>query len=335
MKRTALLFGLALATPALAGPKQSSFTPTAYQYPITRISLFKADYSGEQVLYQCTGAADACLIDVTSPASIQTIEDAAKSVALEPGVYAYLQLQSCPAGTTGMDTMTVRVQGSVTFGEDVYNTNEAATGGMALGGVAEPASIALGCGGAHAALTEPLVVTAGSEQTLTLLVDLTNVNWTDSMVSSGMGGCRSANGTGQGLCTTFPFIVPYLGAGNPTFERYLVSHLKNEGIPALSDANASVAFAVDPAGTVFYIGVSPFYSQTSPSGYDPDKGGPDYNTSTRTFSTNADGSIAFQTGGSIEDNRAGFTAFQRTSHDGTCKNEGAASSTWVYHAFKQ
>jgi hypothetical protein len=335
MNKIALLIGIGVSSVALAGATQSSFTPTAYQYPITKISLFKADSTGEQVLYQCAGAtSDDCLIDVTSDSSIQTIEDAAASVQLEPGTYTSLHLASCPAGTSGSDVMNVKVQGSVQLSAGLFTTNETAVGGMVLAGTPELATIPLGCGGAVVNLIAPLVVTAGSSQTLTLLIDLTHVTWTDANAVN-IGGCRTDNGAGQDLCTTFPFIVPYLGSGTPTFERYLISHLSGAGTPLLVDANASVSFAVDSDNSVFYVEGAPYYSETSPSSYDAAKGGPDYFASTRVFSTNSDGSIAFQTGGSVEDNRVGFTAFQRNTHTGTCKNEEPASPVWNYQAFKE
>ena len=338
MKRIVLLSAV-VASAAFAGPTQASFTPTSYQYPITRISLFKADYTGEQVLYRCEavdgGAPVDCLVDVTSPMSIKAIEDAAQNLAIDPGEYTQVVLSSCAPGIGGSETIEVKVSGTVSVGSQTFSTSTAADGGMAEGSVAEPTSIRLGCGGARAVLATPLVVAAGTNQTLTLMVDLTNVTWTDAMASGGMGGCKADNGPGQDICTAFPFIVPFVGAGAPTFERYLISHSASSTMPAIEDANAYVNLAVDDADHVFYVAVAPYYSATSPGGGDPMKGGPDYNTSTRTLSTNADGSIAFQTGGDVNDNRVGFPAFQRSTHVGVCKNEGAASPSWNYQAFKQ
>ncbi len=321
---------------AFAGPTQSSFTPTGYKYPITRISLFKADSTGEQVLYQCSGTTSAdCLVDVTSPVSIAAIEESAAKLLIEPGTYAYVRLQSCPAGTTGQDTMNVEVMGSVSLSTQTFNTSSTSAGGMAADGSPEFTSVSLGCGGAVVQLIEPLIVTAGSEQTLTLLIDLTHVTWTDANASSGMGGCKSDNGAGQDICTTMPFIIPYVGAGEPTFERYLVSHLAGAGTPELADANGAVNVAVDAASRVFYVGVSPYLSETSASPGDGIKGGPDYNTTTRMLSVNTDGTLSFQTGGDITDDRVGFTAFQRSTHTGTCKDEGLSSPIWNYKAYRQ
>jgi len=321
---------------AWAGPGQASFTPTAYRYPISRISLFKADSSGEQVLYQCAGATAAeCLVDVTSPASVAIIEDAARALAIEPGTYAFLQMNSCPAGTSGSDTMKVQVKGSVIVGGQLFTTSSTADAGMALGGQPELTEITFGCGSARVQLLEPLVVTANSSQTLNLLVDLTKVTWTDANASPGMGGCKADGSTAQDVCTSMPFIVPYVGSAPPTFERYLVAHSATAGVMTVDDANASVNFAVDADRHVFYVSVAPYYSETSPGGGDPAHGGPDYNTSTRSFSANADESIAFQTGGSSIDNRVGFTGFERRSHAGVCKNEASTAAAWQYQAFMQ
>ena len=332
--------GLLVSTPAAhAGATQSSFTPTGYQYPIMSIQLAKADGSGAQQLYTCSGATAAdCLVDLADPTALATITAAATDVAIDEGEYTQLRLSTCPAGTTGSDTMTVQVQGAVTVGADSFNTDDSALGGMSASGTPGFAAVPLGCGGAVVQLLQPLDVTAGSTQTLTLLVDLTDIVWTDANVPNpGPGGCRSdGDPTGQDLCTTIPKVVPYLGDGAPTFERYLVSHLADStGTPALADANAAVSLAVDENSEVFYVIVQPWYSITSPSEADAAKGGPDYNASVRTFSKNADGSIAFQSGGDAMDNRAGFPAFQRMTHEGTCKNELPTSPTWYYQAFLQ
>jgi hypothetical protein len=132
-----------------------------------------------------------------------------------------------------------------------------------------------------------------------------------------------------------PFIVPYVGSAAPTFERYLVAHSSDGGVVTADDANASVNFAVDADDHVFYVSVAPYYSETSPGGGDPNHGGPDYNASTRSFSANSDGGIAFQTGGGVMDNRVGFPNFERRSHAGVCKNETAMAPTWHYQAFMQ
>ena len=324
---------------ARAGATQSSFTPTGYQYPIMNIQIAKADGSGAQSLYTCSGATAAdCLVDLADPDALAAVAAQATDIEIEEGDYTQLRLSTCPAGTSGSDTMTVKVQGAVDVGGTSFNTDDTAGGGMSASGTPGFADLSLGCGDAVVQLLQPLSITAGSTQTLTLLVDLTDIVWTDANVPNpGPGGCRSdGDPTGQDLCTAVPKVVPYLGSGTPTFERYLISHLADpSGVPALEDANAAVSLAVDESGEVFYVILQPWYSPTSPSEYDAAKGGPDYNTTVRQFSKNSDGSIAFQSGGDAMDNRAGFPAFQRATHQGMCKNELDSSPEWYYQAFLQ
>ena len=202
-------------------------------------------------------------------------------------------------------------------------------------GSPEFTEVTLGCGQISLSLLEPIVVEAGSDLNLSLLVDLTDMVWTDQGASPGMGGCKADGAALQDLCTTMPNVVPYVGSGTPHLERYLISHLSDTGEPALEDANAAVNLAVDEDDEVFWVLVQPYYSPNSPSWVDAEKGGADYNTQVRTFSTNEDGSIAFQTGGSVEDDRVGFQSFARADHDGICKNEDPTSPEWTYRAFEQ
>jgi hypothetical protein len=44
--------------------------------------------------------------------------------------------------------------------------------------------------------------------------------------------------------------------------------------------------------------------------------------------------VQLPTGGSVEDNRVGFT-HERATHNGVCKNEDSASPEWNYWAFEQ
>ncbi len=321
-----------------AAANQASFTPTGYQYPIMKISIMKADSTDEQSLYQCTGTTSAeCLIDVTDPTALAAITTAATGVAIRIGTYTQIRLSNCPAGG-GMTV--IQVKGSATIAETVHSTSSTAASGMvvAAASAAEFTTIPWACGGAIVNLLNPLTVTEGGANSLSLVIDLTHSFWTTTSVS-GMGGCKAQTDVStQGVCGVMPAIVPYFGAGSPTFERYLVSHLSGSGAPALADANAAVNIAINATGNAFWVGVQPYYSETSPTvGVDATTGGPDYNAGTRTLSTNDDGTIiAFQTGGSAVDNRVGFTAFQRvTTHTGTTKNESTAAPTWNYQAYLQ
>lgn len=320
---------------AVAGTTQQSFTPSSYMYPLMKIAVAHADYTGEVALYECEGAAPAdCLVDLADPTALAALSAQAQDVELNEGEYTQVTLTMCPAGTSGSDTTLVSIAGSVVVDETTYVTNAAAAGGMAEGDTPELTDVSLGCGRIGLTLIEPLVVTAGAELSLSLLVDLTDMVWTDQNATN-MGGCKTDGSALQDICTTMPNVVPYVGSGTPNLERYLISHLSEAGEPALEDANAAVNLAVDGEGRVFWVLVQPYYSATSANWMDAVKGGGDYNTQMRTVSTNEDASIAFQTGGSIEDDRVGFASFERADHDGICKNEDPASPEWHYRAFKQ
>ena len=330
IKIATFLFILLCFQNSFSGTSQQSFKPTSYKYPIMQIDISKTDGSGSQTLYKCSGATPTdCLVDMADATSLATIEAAAQNVAIAAGDYTKLKLSNCPAGSSGTTTTTIQVTGSVLVGSTTYTTSSTAAGGMQTGGTPQATSITWGCGGASVTLSTPISVTAGSSQSLSLIVDLTNAVWTDANASAGMGGCKSDSGALQDICGAVPLIVPYFGSGTPTYERYLVSH-STSGSPVQANANAQVNFAVDPNGAVFWVGVQPYFSPTSTTT------GPDYNTSTRTLATNSDNTISFQTGGSSDDNRVGFTAFQRaTTHTGTCKNELTSSATFNYTAYKQ
>ena len=334
---------MALNCTSWAGTNQKSFTPSKYKYPIMEIDLLKVDQTDTQILYKCPGATPAdCLVNMadSSDAGYAAITKAAQNVSIKAGTYTQLKLWNCTANTPGTNTTTMIVQGSVLVGAGATPMVTGATG-VSAGATPSDTTITWGCGGPLVTLPTPLVVATGSTQTLSLLVDLTNALWTDPAASAGMGGCFAGTGGAQGICGAVPAIVPYIGTGTATFERYLIAHATTNTLAAsltLAKANAEINLAIDPNGEVFYVGGQPYFSETSPATPDTSNGGPDYNAGTRVFSKNADGSIAFQTGGSLIDNRAGFTAFKRASDNvgtGTCKNESATATTWYYSSFKQ
>ena len=328
--RTALAIALGfIAVRAEAGAGQASFTPTSYKYPVMRISIAMADGTNDQALYTCPNATpEECMLDLGDAASLSVIETAAAAVAIREGTYTHISLSNCPIGTPNSAMTSIEVTGTADVGGSLFHTSATAVGGMSLTGSVEATSIPWACGGANVELHTPLVVAEGSMQQLSLLVDLTYAVWSDASASPGLGGCKSDGGAGQDICGSFPLVVPYVGTGTPTFERYLISHAAS-GTAIFADANAAVNMGIDPSGEVFYIGDQPFYSATSTND------GPDYFAGVRTFSKNTDGSIAFQAGGSEEDHRVGFTAFERATHTGTCQNEGAGATVWSYQAFKQ
>ncbi|MDH4201215.1 MAG: hypothetical protein OEV66_12710 [Spirochaetia bacterium] len=324
-----------------AGGSQASFTPTGYKYPVMKISIAQAGGLGEQVLYQCTGTTSAsCMVDMADPTALAAIGTAAANASIEAATYTTINLYTCPDGSSGTSLTTISVMGTVSAGAVAggpFSTSATAAGGMLTGSTPEFTNITWACSTKSITMTTPFTVTAGSTQTLTLLVDLTNSVWTDANASPGMGGCKSDGGALQDICGVMPFIIPYFGTGTPTYERYLVAH--NTVTPVAGDENGGVNLAIDPNGSVFYAGVQPYFSATSANPANATNGGPDYNASTRTLGINADGSIAFQTGANAVDNRVGFTTFMRTAvtvtHTGQCKNEASGATVWNYLATRK
>jgi len=107
---------------------------------------------------------------------------------------------------------------------------------------------------------------------------------------------------------------------SPTCELCLVAQISS-GTAAAADANGGLNIAIDENSKVFYVGGSTILQRNLCRRSQYYDRRPGYNITIRTLSTNADGTIAFQTGSSASDNRVGFTAFQRTTHTGTTKNE--------------
>ena len=329
------LFSITLVnTLALAGTGEKSFTPTGYRYPIMKIAIAEENSQNMQNLYTCPGSTPAeCMVDLSDQSALDAIQAQAQNVEIRIGTYTELVLNNCPAGTTGSNLTAIQVKGSVSAGGISYRTSTNETSGLSVGGAEEFTEIPWGCAGAALKLITPVVVAENSAQALTLNVDLTNVLWTVPN-SALQGGCKGIL-QGRGVCSAAPVVVPFVGTGTSTFERYLMSHRSDSATPDVADVNAAVNLVVDPNGEVYYVIVQPYFSETSPSTADALKGGPDYNTTTRSYTKNSATSVSFQTGGSVEDNRVGFADFKRETHLGTCKNEQASAQVWNYRAIKQ
>lgn len=320
-----------------------SFTPTGVKIPIMKISIAREDGTGEQILYQCASSTEAdCLVDLTDQAALDTLAAAANAAEIEPGSYRTIALSTCSFGDEKTD---VYLKGSFTASSVTYLTDsdEGSDDGIKQSGSVEFTKITnWGCAGKTINLPKALVVAAGETVDLTVVVDNTFAAFSTPGTSPGMGGCKApAGGLSRGVCLTYPALLPYVGVGTPTMERYKVAHhASNVGSIVDNKANAIVIVAADEAGTPLMAYGRPFYSETS-AGWSSNTsapsdavfGGPNYGNETdvASFTVNSDGTIKFFQGDAENDTHSAvFSAFQRADHTGTVSTHGGTN--WKYHA---
>ena len=78
--QTRLLSILFLLCPsiALAASGDGSITPTSYKIPILKVSMSKANFTNEQILYQCpAGTIAGCMVDVADDNALAALSAAA------------------------------------------------------------------------------------------------------------------------------------------------------------------------------------------------------------------------------------------------------------------
>jgi hypothetical protein len=324
--------------------------------------------NNEQVLYQCSGStAAACLVDLTSQTALDQISAVAQGVSVDQGTYNILSLYSCPDGSSGSDTTTVYVKGQFTTNGTTYYTDP--TNILNTSGNPDFTPIAnWGCSTHSIILANPVTVgTASTTPTptasttplptvaldlpLTVLVDATYMANSIPTTSGGEGGCVAPSGGGRGICVNIPAVIPYAGTGTATSQRFLLAH-NSASQSAVSDSQANAIVIVPSAGGIpLSVFAGPYFSSTSVPGgpnltscyntsncssINPVTSGPTYNTSTQiqSFTVNADGSIAFIQGGSLDTNAGVFTDFQLQTHYGIVKSQDGTES-WYYHAVQQ
>jgi hypothetical protein len=341
-----------LGSLAFAGAGEGSLTPTSFKIPILKVSIAKSDDTEEQSLYECPAATIAgCMVDVTDTTALDAITALASEKSIREGTYHKLNIFTCPTGSTGSDTTVVKATGSVVINGTTYYTETAGSNGVssALTSAEETEIDTLGCATVSVTPATPITVTAGASQTLTLTVNLSNILYTTPNTSPGQGGCKAPAGGGQrGLCTNFPFVIPYLGTGTVTTEKYYIanSSTNNASSLAVTDANGQVLLAVDPDGKVFYVSTLPYFSHTSPATSSGTNGGNsmlyaisrvDQNDPSLGLEFSYDSTantVSFLTGGSLDLNGFGVDGFQRVTHTGVTKPR-TGGTAWYYKAFKQ
>lgn len=348
---------LSLVSLALAGPGEVSFTPTGLRLSIMRISLSATSEAGqpmsEQVLYTCPHATEAeCLVDVTNQAELDAIAAQAAAASVQVGTYDRVSLNLCAAGKNGMMPAPGFIRGmfhvpseNKSYVTDPDPENVTGVREVGDGGDAGADYAAIGnwsCNTKTVKLHDPLVVVEKTVTPVTVVMDAKLIAFSTPHVSPGMGGCRGvANGQARGICVSYPSIFPLVGDVNPELDRFTLSHHRSD--PDLIDdakANAYVVVARgSDAGAPFTAFVRPFYSDSSPPPTqsaigDPIFGGPGYfgDTNVATFTVNADGSIAFETGGSLDDGAAIFHAFKPEDHKGVVYTRDNVK--WQYHAIQ-
>lgn len=351
----ALLTSLTSASLVLASSGEVSFTPTGLSLSIMSITLWATSEAGQplsqQVLYTCPHATEAeCMVDVTDQSALDAIAAQAATAKVQAGTYDSISLDLCAAGKNGLTPVPGFVRGvfNVTSEGKTYATEADASNVTGLkevvaGDDAGAEFAAIGqwtCKQKTVMLPAPMEVKAGTITPVTVVMDAKLIAFSTPNVSPGMGGCRGeANGQARGFCVSYPSIFPLASDKVPELDRFLVAHHRTD--PALIDdakANGYVVIARDAdGGTPLTAFVRPYYSETSASptqsmNGDSTYGGPAYfgETIVPSFRVNPDGSVAFMTGGSLDDNSAVFANFKIADHVGVVDTRDAGS--WHYHA---
>jgi hypothetical protein len=353
MKLTLTLLALlgfisfSLATAAHADTGDGSLTPTSYKIPIMKVSISKSDGTDEQTLFSCaTDVPDNCMLDLNDTTVLDAITAAAGTKSIKVGSYTKINISTCPS--SGNASINVKATGSLDIGGTTWRTEDSINGVSTAIGTAQETTIAWACSTVTVNPTQPIEVTEGGTNTLTLTVNLSNVMYTAAATSPGAGGCKAPVGGGRGLCTNFPFVIPYVGAGTVTTERYLVAFDSvNATALAVADANGQIQLAIDPSGNVFYAGTSPYLSNTSPSGVSATHGGNGMNyalsrvsqtdpSQGMQFSYDATANtVAFKVGGSLDAQSFGVTGFQRVTTQTGQTAPKTGGTVWQFKAFKQ
>jgi hypothetical protein len=350
-----LASSITFASLAIASPGEVSFTPTGLRLSVMRITLSATNDGGnasnEQVLYSCAHATEEeCLVDVTSQTELDALAAAAGSRPVDVGTYDTVTLDLCAAGKGGDTRAPGYVRGSFTVASEGKTYATAADPAIAaglrevdVGGDAGAEFAAIGmwsCGQKIVKLSVPMTVTRAAVTPLTVVMDAQFIAFSTPFVSPGMGGCRGVpDGQSRGVCVSYPSIFPLVGELNPSLDRFLVAHHRTDPL-AIDDsqANAYVVVAREKeGGTPVTAFVRPYYSETSAAAItaavpDPMRTGPGYfgETLVGSFHVNADGSVAFVTGGSLDPSSAIFPSFQIADHVGIVETREAG--TWNYHA---
>ncbi len=325
-----------------------SFTPTSFKLPIMKITIAKSDGTEEQNIYKCAAATEAeCLVDLADQAALDALATAAGKAAVREGAYERISLYTCADGASGTTATVAYVTGTAEFQGQTWRSDATAESGVDSSGTGAPAETQVGnwsCATKNVLLKPAATVVKDAEIQLSVVVDNTFAAQFGTAISSGKGGCKTVGDSGDGICVTYPALLPFVGAEAATMKRFVVTHHEADAVAdAVFDdakANALVLVGTDAAGKGFMSMGREYYSETSAqptnntgAPLDATYGGPTYITSTdfETFVANADGSIAFEQGGSEDANAAVFTAFKLEAHEGTVTTKDG-DNIWSYRA---
>jgi hypothetical protein len=325
-----------------------SFTPTSFKLPIMKITITKSDGSDEQNIYKCANDTEAeCLVDLADQTALNAVATTAGKASIRVGEYERLSLYTCAEGASGTTSTIAYVTGSATFQTQNWRTDSTAATGIDKSGTGTASETQVGnwaCSTKNVLLKPAATIAADTEIKLSIVVDNTFAAQFGTLISSGKGGCKTEGSSGDGLCVTYPAILPYVGSDAAVMKRFLITHHEADTVAAAAfddtKANALVLVGTDAAGKGFMALGRELYTETSAqptnnegAALDLTYGGPTYITSTNfaTFVANANGSIAFEQGGTEDANAAVFTEFKLEAHEGLVKTKNEAN-TWSYRA---
>jgi hypothetical protein len=265
------VLALLIPTRALAAPGEGSFAPSSVIAPISRIYLASGTGTDAKqvVLYECTGSAAECAVDLADQAALDKLF--AKPVSVPVGSYDTIGINCVSA--------TMRVKGTVDLGAlperpGAPSAPAATYRTVAAGGITsapgEPEYVDIATMGCipHVRLPKPLEVREGEVVDLSAVFTLRDVAWARaSATASDFGNCII--GSGGVVCIAFPTLVIFPTAGQVRIEAYLVSEIigaVREDAPVAEHrdrAGAQILFLVGADGEPFGGWLRPYYSQTS------------------------------------------------------------------------
>ena len=321
-----------------------SFTPTSVKLPIMKISLSKLDGSNEQVVYRCPNSTEAgCMVDIANQSALDAIVAAASLATVDQGTYDQVTLATCAAGSSGSTATTAKITGSGTGPGGANWTTNASTVVDLTGLAAQETTVGNWSCSSKVVIVRGGIVVGANPLTLSIVVDNFMSAYFGNTVSGGQGGCKVLSS--NGFCLTYPALMAYVGTTAVTTKRFAIAH--NQGgaaTPSQANALIIVAYAggtplmeygrtyftatseVIAANTKTLSGLNPTYTLVT--------GGPSYVTETvaSSFSVNANGTIAFQQGGSADTFASRFTAFNpAATHSATVTSQDGVD-TWNYTA---
>lgn len=268
-----------------AGLGRVSFTPISLRVPVKSVAL--VGDSGMQPILSCSDSDEACLIDF---ASQKSLDEAAASVAVNPGTYRRAQFSLCgpeEGGPGKTPVKTLFVKGS--FEKDNVTWYTTSTSDVVTDDPTKWSETGVSVQTCQLDMTfsRPLEIVAGETVKLTLFPIVGGTAFALTQETSASNAmCKS--GPQKAICLNLPNLIPYAGAGKAFLESYAIADQGEN----LEKAGGLVQLLVDESGQSFGGMTLVYFRASSERAFAP------FGQAIRTIAANSDGSYAFSTYGS-------------------------------------